>query len=399
MRNRTRFSEDGDTTLRHSSGVYWKYEGDIDHAINMAMELKILGEDVRDQIFRDDEIVCERAKGDDRPSVTRLFYATAKWTTREHARMNESADPNYVPPPSPSGQLVHDTLALRFCIRDETEQYGNGSAEDRLAHYRTLIRELEEHCIRSKIPSILPSLYTGRDILSILGKPEYVIDENNPGRHQMHTILANLLATQDPHFALILIRLGISERSGEMLDLIEMAATRRNMTLPELYCSNTMITANAVMANFLQKNYETVLEICNDLGIGVVLGNAVLCEKYIRSLIETERMQDAMTFLNAYGTSLDLENRHVSKTFWIACEQIGWWLYGTDRAKEGLAFIQQHAGHELDGQRGRTNMQELAKALETAIRNPGKAAARVAALKAEANGKNGKPDTRKNGKR
>lgn len=79
----------------------------------------------------------------------------------------------------------------------------------------------------------------------------------------------------------------------------------------------------------------------------------------VRAMSVLELNAKALEFIATHPLP---NNTDARKAKGIACEQIGWWLFGQEKYEEAIAFLEKHSWYDI-GPNGRTNMNALYRTL------------------------------------
>lgn len=331
--------------LRHDSPASLAHAAIIDNLEGRADKLHLLRGSFRAEIFGDDGIVCQRERGDTKGSVAKSFFSLAVSAERTGVRLEMR-------------ELLRDVLALRFSLGERPADDEEWETEDSPPYpaYQELVREFEEYCRTQGIPSMFPNLFDAASLFTRLKDRAYDLDQ--PGVREMYQKLIEMLALQDKHLHAVTTTLQRRGGDAEVISGIDTAASVREMPVADLFRRNPLQAETYAQALFAAGRRPEVKALAAELGDDLVVTVPVLVQVYLRSLIDDADNAAALAFIQANGSRLPAAD-HVLKAVGVACEQLGWWLYGEGRYDEAKAFLETHAAAEIHPKRGRDNMQTL----------------------------------------
>lgn len=324
--------------LPSDSPVYEPHREKIEALASEAVqELDLVSEQTRDQVMYNG-IVCTRGKDDRRPSFHSVFGKIARDVSRTETSPNEDAWTKRV------RAWVSNVLAVK-CSIDEHKEFSTATdvSTGRIDSYLDYIDAIEEHCRTHGMPSLLPVLVSPAKLFDRLRQPAYKID-GQEGREELLTKIATYFCRQDEILQVATKLLSWAGKSHAVIDALETAAAIRGIDLQTFLRDRPSLAANYIYALFQQDRHMDLVCWCDLLGTACVLQKPLTVEKYLRSLSQLGRPEDAYQFLQTNGLPSSDGVRHAVST---TAEQIGWWLYGLGRHDEGIGFLERHVGDSL----------------------------------------------------
>ncbi|MBP9750619.1 MAG: hypothetical protein KBC95_02095 [Candidatus Peribacteraceae bacterium] len=333
------------SVLRYDSPAYLAHAEVIDGLEDRAERLNLLRGTFRHEIFGDDGVMCQRERGDARGSVGKSFFSLALSAERAGSRLEMR-------------ELLSDVLAARYSLGERPTDDASWSAVDQPAYpaYQELVRQFETHCQRHGIPSLFPNLFDAASLFTRLKDRAYDLDR--PGVREMYAQLIEMLVFQEKHLHAVTTSLQRRGGDAEVVSGIDTAASVRELPVAELFRRNPLQVETYAQALFAGGRRAEVKALVAELGDDLVITVPVLVQIYLRSLIDDADNAAALAFIQANGSRLPAAD-HVSKAVGIACEQLGWWLYGEGRYEEAKAFLETHAARDIAERGGRDNMRTL----------------------------------------
>ncbi len=327
--------------LRYDSPAYLAHDPIINDLEQRADQLGLLRGSFRAEIFGDDGVMCQRERGDTRGSVAKSYFSLAVAAERAGSRLQMR-------------ELLSDVLALRLSLGERpADDAVWGREEPPYPAYQELVRQFEEHCRTQGIPSVFPNLFDAASLFTRLRDHAYDLDQ--PGVSEMYQKLIEMLVFQEKHLHAVTTSLQRRGGNAEVLRGIDDAAAVRELPLIDLFRRNPVQAETYAQALFAARRFADVYTLVADLGDDVVMTAPVLVQLHLRSLIEENQNAAALAFIRANGHRFSGVD-HVRKAVGVACEQIGWWLYGEGCYEEARTFLETHAAHEIDR---RENMKTL----------------------------------------
>jgi tetratricopeptide (TPR) repeat protein len=338
------------SVLSYESPAYLAHAGIIDGVEERAGRLGLLRGTFRTEIFGDDGIMCQRERGDARGSVAKSYFSLSVSAERAGSRLEMR-------------ELLRDVLALRYSLGERPADDPEWAEVDQPPYpaYQELIRDFDQHCQAHGIPSLAPNLFDAASLFSRLKERAYDLDQ--PGVREMYQKLIEMVAMQDKHLHAVSTSLERRGGAQEAVAGVDGAARIRDLTLTELFTRNPAQAESYGQALFKLGRFTELAALADELGPDFVLALPALAEVRLRALIDDGQYETAYAFLQAHGTRLPADGG-VAKARGIACEQIGWWLYGEGRYDEAKSFLEIHAPHEIDR---RDNMKTLYRAVCEAL--------------------------------
>lgn len=343
------------STLRYDSPAYEAHADVIDDLVKQAEHLHLLRGKFRSDILGRDGIVCSRSRGDDGQSVSRSYFSLA--ISLERGTVARSKD---------TRDLVMNVLAARFSLGERPLDDAEAWAEELPAYsaYVEMVREFVEYCEKHGIPSLVPNLFEPASMFRRLSDaPEY--DPSRPEMAEMYRRLIDLCIYQDKHLHAATTALQRRGGNEQAIGAIESAAAGRGVALPQLLARNPLQADTYAEALFLAGRYADVAAFC--AAHADLATRPKLVECHLRSLITAGCDEEAAAFLDAHVGRLPTGVPDVRKAIGIACEQIGWSLYGAGEYSRAKAFIETHAAAEIQPQTGRENMKVLYRTICAAL--------------------------------
>lgn len=332
-------------SLSYESPAYQAHTEIIDDLEQRADQLGYLRGSFRNEIFGTDGVMCKRERGDDRGSVAKSFFSLAVSVDRGSAKLG-------------TRELLRDVLAAHFSLGERPADDASWADVDQPPYpaYQELVRQFEAHCATHGIPSVFPNLFDAASLFTRLKDRAYDLDR--PGVREMYVQLIEMLVFQEKHLHAVTTSLQRRGGDAEVVSGIDTAASVRELPVAELFRRNPLQVETYAQALFAGGRRAEVKALVVELGDDLVITVPVLVQIYLRSLIDDADNAAALAFIQANGSRLPAAD-HVRKAVGIACEQLGWWLYGEGRYEEAKAFLETHAARDIAERGGRDNMRTL----------------------------------------
>ncbi len=319
--------------VRYDSGEYKAYEGVIDALKTEAFNLDLLEDDGdRKSPFQTNHILCFDTQSHQDASV-RNMVRSAAGQVLANERSQQPEDPART---RRIRSLVQKTQALMFAIqqyRSAEHKPDDPEAQENYRQKEEAVRTVEDHCKQYGIPSCLAQLHIPGGLFEHLRNGQYTIGQ--PGRTELYYYLVRLFAHDSDSLAAVLTQLQYQNQSGLMLDLVDEAARVSGRTIDDIIKDEKML-GTYVSGLYDCGDKDRLIAIVSAMHPSQILRGEKVTEKYLRSLLDTGHIAEAMAFLNAVpGKTAE----RVWHAVLDATVQIGWWFHANGRDADGLAFL------------------------------------------------------------
>jgi len=342
--------------LRYDSPAYRVHHEHIEAIEDSAERLGLLQGKFKSQILGPSGIVCDRPAGDDGESVARSYYGLAVRVANPREERGAQSHRN-----AQIRELLFRVLAVHLSVSERPQEEERDPAEELpVETYRDLIADAQAFAEERRVRSLLPNLFDAASLGKQIAANAY--DWENPSVHEYFGHLAAIMSYHPRHLHAVTTALGRNGAREESVAFLEQAAQFRGEPVLALCADNPLQAETYVQALFESGDVKRALEFCREFGTDRAMQNGTLARFLLLALLRTEGQEEALALLTANAATLRAGDRHVRKTVGIACEEIGWYLYGLGRNEEGIALLQSLVPEEI-GPHGRTNMQCLYSSL------------------------------------
>lgn len=319
-----------------------------------AVRLGALQRRFRDEIVTSAGVVCDRPREDQRASVSRSYFHAAVRVIR--LEQDDGASEQDRAWAAAMRDLLEQILTVRLSILDRAAgSTSHTEAQSTVEAYAAAVREIEQHCADHQIPSLLPNLFLPSSLFTQLQRSDYDPRRGAPVA-AVYRKLAEIFAWQPRHLHAVATMAGRHGDPALTSSCVGDAGAMRRETVLALCRENPILAETCVVSLFEQGKHQDVLDLCQELP-GESLVFSGVFEKRVRSLCALRLYEELMAFLDRHGASAP-DDRSVRKAVGVACEEIGWYLYGLGRHADAVAFLDRHVAVEI-GPRGRGNMNTL----------------------------------------
>lgn len=321
--------------LEKSSPAYLAHHTQIQELGNRAMDLHVITDHIRRKMLESAEgVPCKRAQDDYRWSVASLFAREVR--NIERNRRNPASDKEYE---EDVEDLLRDVLATQFSVIEHQQNgYDKSKKPEHIADYRAQIDEIERLCKEYGLPSLLPIMMSGDELSKELRGKRFT---EKKGSQYVLYCLGYFFGRQPHILDAATEALCARGEYNNALDLIEGAAGLSKTTIVTILQRHPGVFNTYIEALFKNEEYGQVAWYCQQVGIQHFRHNQLVCEKYLHSLIQENRIDEAVTVFEHPSVFLrDTDRLRLM-------QQIGWMYFGTDRASEGISFVDKHANGSL----------------------------------------------------
>jgi hypothetical protein len=254
-------------------------------------------------------ILCNRPDGDSRLSVSRRYFQLAIEVLQR--RMEAPDDVTN----AEKLQMLILVLATHLSVtRVDGPPSNKSDAQDAISHYETLIGQVDAACTDLRASSLLPNLYLPHTLVRQFGRPQYAL----PQALGLYQNLAALYAHHPQHLEIFARRALFAQQPQTCLDVLRQSASEQTRPLDVLLKQHTNLATLAVGAWFELGQDVEVLALCQALGNATTAAEPLLAEKFLRSLLRTQRKAEARSFIVQHQLTPDHPNAHLAKTVSIA---------------------------------------------------------------------------------
>lgn len=334
----------GPEILRYDSPEYELHKPEIQDVQSRMKMYRILLGRSPDDIVNSEGIVCTRTEGDDKMSAAALYSKRAidilrrKRSTDETTAKEEKLEPKW--------RVVLDALAVHLSVMHSRLQEHTKRGEIEADAYRKAVRELDAHCEKSEIPSIVPSLFLPSSFMRQLCK-EPAYKKNSPEMVEMYGRLGALFTWHEQHFKALLTSMSQNGRQSEGAWVLERIAKKREIYPSELCAQYPSLIDTYGKALYEDKRYVGVMNLCDALRLNY-REHVSLAEYLLRSLLVYREFDELLSIFKGRIAEFPMS----VPTFEIAAQEVaiemGWQLYSAQRYDDAVEMIETAFKSQLD---------------------------------------------------
>lgn len=319
--------------LRYDSAAYQRHKKEIDQMAQTAEDMRFLVGERKKQVFSESGVVCDRVEGDSKESVSGAYFSRARNLLNSESQSIEVSDLV-----KKQRALVESVLALRMSIIHE-KAYPPDDIQPCTPFevYRDLIRDFESHCKEHGIPSLIPNLFLPSSLAWQL-RSQTAYTQETPAMDTMLEQLGDLCTYSPKHLHVVVHFLAKQKRFDQVLSLLAKASDLTRMSTVEICADNMPLLEAYIEALFAKGQHEKIVEEMSGC-LAILPCRRILIGLYIQALIQTQRTDDFLKFMQSEVAIKSLQNTTLNPVVIDACADIGWMLYSVGQYQQVMDIV------------------------------------------------------------